>query len=100
MDASVVGDMGLDRLEEIPMTPAGCGLVPVPATPGHAATSGVYGHARPPHLDDGQLTPGDVGPEEWTLALACWKARAVAESLGPKVPGGGLGRRHRVHPPR
>ena len=75
-------DMVLDRLEEIPMTPRRLWLGS--GSPQRRAMLQEAGYAatpRPPHLDDGQLTPGDVGPEEWTLALACWKARAVAESL-------------------
>ena len=75
-------DMVLDRLEEIPMTPRRLWLGS--GSPQRRAMLKEAGYAatpRPPHLDDGQLTPGDVGPEEWTLALACWKARAVAESL-------------------
>ena len=36
--------MVLDRLEEIPMTPPAVAWFRFPATPGHAATSGVYGH--------------------------------------------------------
>ena len=75
-------DMVFDRLEEIPMTPRrlwlGSGS---PQRRAMLQEAGYAATARPPHLDDGQLTPGDVGPEEWTLALACWKARAVAESL-------------------
>ena len=74
--------MVLDRMEEIPMTPRrlwlGSGS---PQRRAMLQQAGYAATARPPHLDDGQLTPGDVGPEEWTLALACWKARAVADAL-------------------
>ena len=75
-------DMVLNRLEQIPMTPRtlwlGSGS---PQRRAMLREAGFLARARPPHLDDGRLAPGDVGPEGWTLALACWKARAVAESL-------------------
>ena len=82
MDASVVGGHGPQPTGRNPHDAArlwlGSGS---PQRRAMLQQAGYMATARPPHLDDGQLTPGDVGPEEWTLALACWKARAVAESL-------------------
>ena len=33
---------------------------------------------QPPHVDDGQLEPGNADPSHWTMALAWLKARSVA----------------------
>jgi septum formation protein len=38
-------------------------------------------------IDDGDLCPGHVSPENWVAALAYLKARAVAECLGPDALG-------------
>ena len=44
---------------------------------------GVDHEAIAPHIDDGELRPGDTGPGGWVVALAYLKARSVADTITP-----------------
>lgn len=44
--------------------------------------AGIEHEAIDPSVDDGELSPGEVGPEAWVAALAWLKARAGAKAIG------------------
>ncbi len=51
------------------------------------AEAGIEHEAIDPSVDDGELSPGRVGPEAWVVALAWLKARAGLEALGERAGG-------------
>jgi septum formation protein len=55
---------------------------------------GVEHDAEHPGVDDGELSPGRVTPEQWVAALAYFKAAAGARKQAP--PGPGAGGHHRL----
>lgn len=49
--------------------------------------AGIEHEAIDPSVDDGELSPGEVGPEAWVAALAWLKARAGIEAMGEDAEG-------------
>ncbi len=50
------------------------------------SAAGIEHDASHPGVDDGELSPGNVSPEQWVMALAYLKAACAAKSLAGSSP--------------